>query len=195
MNLFYCIAYQEAPHALNNHCHSKRFLFSPRGWGTGILAECSSVPQSTASKVVLLTFFYLFIFLVGRKLLCNVLLASAAQQCESAVSIHISPLSPASLPSAHPVPRGSGHHRAPDWAPCAISNFPPVTCVTRGSVHMLILLSPFVLASPFEILELVLSSTGQGSLLERGLRRAVRVKKKKSHFFQIMELEGTKNIV
>ena len=59
---------------------------------------------------------FFFFFLVGGKLLCDVLLASAAQQCESAVSIHISPLSPASLPSAHPVCGGSGHHRAPDWA-------------------------------------------------------------------------------
>ena len=33
----------------------------------------------------------LFLFLIGRKLLCNVLLVSALQQHESAISIHISP--------------------------------------------------------------------------------------------------------
>ena len=120
MSLFYCITYQESSHALNIHHHSKRFLFSPGGWGTGSLAEGSSVPHSrshcTASKVVVLTFFYLF--LIGGKLLYDVLLVSAVQQCESAVSIHISPLSRASLPSAHPVPLG--HHRAPDWAACTL---------------------------------------------------------------------------
>ena len=66
MNSFYCVTYQEASHALNVHHHSKLCLFSPRRWGTGSLAEGSSVPHSrshcTASKVVLLTFLYFFFF-------------------------------------------------------------------------------------------------------------------------------------
>ena len=35
-------------------------------------------------------------------------------KCNSAIIIHTSPSSIASLPSLHPIP--PGHHRAPDWA-------------------------------------------------------------------------------
>ena len=46
-------------------------------------------------------FIYLF-FLIGVQLLYNVVLVSAVQQSESAVCIHISPLSWTYLPSPHP---------------------------------------------------------------------------------------------
>ena len=46
--------------------------------------------------------YYLFYFLIGGKLLSNVVLVSAIQWCKSALSLHISPPSGASLPSPHP---------------------------------------------------------------------------------------------
>ena len=49
--------------------------------------------------------FFFFSFLIGRKLQYNVVLVSIIQQCKSAIIIHISPSSWASLPSLHsPIP-------------------------------------------------------------------------------------------
>ena len=56
------------------------------------------------------------------ELLYNVLLASAVQQCESAICIHISPPSWTSLQPLHPTPLG--HHRTLSWAPCAVQQLP-----------------------------------------------------------------------
>ena len=54
---------------------------------------------------------------------CHFLLqVSATQQYESAVIIHVSLLSGASLPFPHPIPLG--HHRVPDWAPCITEQLP-----------------------------------------------------------------------
>ena len=44
------------------------------------------------------------------------------QQCESAISICINPLS--FKPPSHPHPTPLGCHRAPGWAPCAIQQLP-----------------------------------------------------------------------
>ena len=52
---------------------------------------------------------YFLIFLIGGYLLYSVVLVSAIQQCESAVSIHIYP-----LPPEPPYPTPLGLHRAPD---------------------------------------------------------------------------------
>ena len=54
---------------------------------------------------------------------------SAVQQCESAISIHISTLSRPSLPSPHPTLLG--HHRAPVQLPALYCSFPLATCFTR----------------------------------------------------------------
>lgn len=61
-------------------------------------------------------FFFLFFLLIYFCCCFNfysVVLASAVQQCEWAIIIHISPPSWASLPSPCPAPLG--HHREPDW--------------------------------------------------------------------------------
>ena len=41
-----------------------------------------------------------------------------------------------------------GHHRAPSWAPCAVSSFPLALCFTHDSVCMSVLLSEFIPPSP-----------------------------------------------
>ena len=52
--------------------------------------------------------------------LCNIVVlvsATAIQQQESAINLYAAPPSWVSLPSSHPF--SPGHHRTPDWAPCA----------------------------------------------------------------------------
>ena len=61
----------------------------------------------------LLNFFYV---LIEGNLLCDAIMVSTIQQCKSAITIHLSPLSWSSLPSYHPIPLD--HHRLPGWAPC-----------------------------------------------------------------------------
>ena len=64
--------------------------------------------------------FKIYLFLIGRSLLYNVVLVSAIHHHESAIGIHRYPLllaAPSHLPP-HPTPLG--HHRAPNWAPCII---------------------------------------------------------------------------
>ena len=46
-----------------------------------------------------------------------------------------------------PPPTALGGHRAPGWAPCVYSNFPPVICFTYGNVYVLVLLSQFIPSS------------------------------------------------
>ena len=71
---------------------------------------------------------FLFNFLIGRKLLYNIVLVSAIQQYKPIIIIlvmrtsitswwYISPPSWSSLPSLHPTPLGH-YHRASGWAPC-----------------------------------------------------------------------------
>jgi len=57
-------------------------------------------------------------FLVGGKLLYNVVLVSATQQCKWAIILQISPPSSAFLLSPHPILLV--HHRVLFWAPCVI---------------------------------------------------------------------------
>ena len=56
------------------------------------------------------------------QLLYNIVLVSSLQQSESAICIHLPPLSWACLPHAPPTP--PGHHRAWNWAPCGIQKIP-----------------------------------------------------------------------
>ena len=63
--------------------------------------------------------------LIGGTLLYNALLVSTIQQCESAISVPMSPSCWVSLPphptrSSHPL----GCYRAPGWAPCVIEQLP-----------------------------------------------------------------------
>ena len=59
---------------------------------------------------------FLNIFLVGGKLLYNIVLVSNIQQCESVIIMHVFPPSWACLSLPHPSPLG--HHRTPGWAHC-----------------------------------------------------------------------------
>ena len=58
---------------------------------------------------------------VGTVRLYSVVLVSAVQHSESAVCVHLSAPSQASLPHPFLHPTCPGHHRASSWAPCAIS--------------------------------------------------------------------------
>ena len=81
-------------------------------------------------------------FLIGVKLIYNVLMVSAVQQNKSAIIIPISPPSWASFPFLHPIPLG--HHRVPGWAPFLYSNFSSAIYFTHGSAMPL---SPLVPSS------------------------------------------------
>ena len=81
-------------------------------------------------------------------MLYSVVLASATQQQESAVSIHISTPSWTFSPSLHPTPLGC--YRAPGWAPCVTQQL-PTSYFTYGSIYVLLLLfshPPFPLLCP-----------------------------------------------
>ena len=68
---------------------------------------------------------FLFFFFYWSVIAFNVVLISAVQ-CESAISIHISPSFWISLPPQWPshASRSSGHHRALRWTPCAVQRLP-----------------------------------------------------------------------
>ena len=66
-------------------------------------------------------FVFLNLFLIGGWLLYNIVLASAIQQCESAVSLHIYPPS-WTYPLSYPVPLGC--HRVPRSTPCVKQQLP-----------------------------------------------------------------------
>ena len=72
----------------------------------------------------------------------------SAVQHESAINIHISPSSWASLPPLLPHPTSLSHHRIQSWLPVLCSSFLLAIYFTHGSVHMSMLLShhvpPFV---------------------------------------------------
>ena len=76
-------------------------------------------------------------------MLFNIVLVSAIQQLESAITIYIYiyisplPLEPG-FPILNPIPLG--HHSVPGWAPCVTEQLPVASCFTRGSVYMSVLL-------------------------------------------------------
>ena len=84
-----------------------------------------------------------YFWLQGNRL--TTLLASAVQQRESAVSIHIPLPFWASLP---PPSTRLGHHGAPSWAPRLYRGLPLDACFTHGGVYMSGLLSQFIPPSP-----------------------------------------------
>ena len=103
-------------------------------------------------------FFFLFSFLIGRKLFCNVLLVSAAKQHKPAKIIHLSPPSWASSPPPIPPLWVITEHQA--GLPVLQSTFPSHQLPL---LHMLVyicqwcflysslFLSPTVSRSPFSI--------------------------------------------
>ena len=67
-------------------------------------------------------FFFLICFLIGGKLLYNIVLVSVVQQCKPIIiytHTHIFPF-PVEPPTPPPHPTPLGHHTAPGWAPCVI---------------------------------------------------------------------------
>ena len=87
-------------------------------------------------------------FLIGGQLLYNIVLVSAIQQCESAISIYIVPLFWPFLPChPHPIPL----HRAPATYVTLLmlfSNFPLAIYFTHDNEYISMLLSQFVLPPP-----------------------------------------------
>ena len=69
------------------------------------------------------TFTFICLFKITVYVLCNVVSVSAVQWRQSAICIHISHLSWASLPP-QPHPTHLGHHRALSWAPSTVQWFP-----------------------------------------------------------------------
>ena len=80
-------------------------------------------------------FFVLIYFLIGGKLLYNVVLVSAVQQHKSAIIICIPHPCWASLPSPNPTPLG--HHRVPGWAPCVYRSFPKFLIRWHSSLFLI----------------------------------------------------------
>ena len=74
---------------------------------------------------------YLLYFLIAGQLFHNVVLASAIHHCEPAV---ITQTHPPFWASFRPSPLG--HHTAPGWAPCVISNFSPAIYFTHDTVYI-----------------------------------------------------------
>ena len=78
--------------------------------------------------------FYLFFkFIFNWRIMLYDVMMVSAQQCVSAVCIHIHPPSWVSLPSSpsHPL----GHQRTQSWASCTIQHFPLASYFTLGSVY------------------------------------------------------------
>ena len=89
--------------------------------------------------------FFKTVFLIGGKLLYEIVLVSV-QQWESAIIAHIFPPSWASFPCPHPIPS-----RSSQWAKLGsllYSNFSPAIHFTHGNVHMSRLPSPFIPLAP-----------------------------------------------
>ena len=72
---------------------------------------------------------FLNLFLIGEKLLYNVLFISAVEQCEPAITIHISSATWASFPSSHHT--ALGNHRVPSRTPVLYRNFSPAIYFTH----------------------------------------------------------------
>ena len=90
-------------------------------------------PYSLALRLFLHLF--LNLFLVGGKLLYNVVLVSAIQQGESVISIHYVP-SLLSLLHRPPYPTPLGLHRALAKLPALYSNFLLVICFTYDDIYV-----------------------------------------------------------
>ena len=81
----------------------KQLIFGQRNWKPDL---CSQWKQRSFLLACLfgfifnfnMSYIYIFFFLIGGSVFCNVVLISAIQQCESAVIIHMARLSRASLP-------------------------------------------------------------------------------------------------
>ena len=105
----------------------------------------------------ILHFFYTY-FLIGGKLFYNVVMVSAIQQCKSALTVHMSSPSGASLPFK--LPTHLVHLREEHQAVLSLlyGHFSPAIFFTLGSVHTYIdatlsihpiLFTPSVFTSPF----------------------------------------------
>ena len=66
---------------------------------------------------------HVYLFIIGEKLLYNVVLVFAIHQHESAIGIHLSPPSWNSFPHLTPF-YPSSCHRAAGWAPCITKQIP-----------------------------------------------------------------------
>ena len=89
----------------------------------------------------------IYLFLIGRWLLYNIVLVSAVYQHESALDKHMSPPSWASLPPPTPS-HLLGCHRAPDLSFLShTANFHRLSNFTYGNVYVSMLLSQFVPSS------------------------------------------------
>ena len=115
----------------------KRVLYHWLHLGSPVVQESSLF--SSPSLVFIHRTFFLNYPLNWRIITSQCCVGFSVRQCESAVSIHICPLSWASLPPLHPT--FLGHHGAPGWAPSLHSCFPGAVCFTHGSVYMSVLLS------------------------------------------------------
>ena len=76
---------------------------------------------------------FLNLFLIGEKLLYNILLISALQPCEPAITIHISSATWASFPSS--LHTALGNHRAPSRTPVLYRNFSPAIYFTHDAIY------------------------------------------------------------
>ena len=106
------------------------WFFVSRGWG----CLCRSHPALTCYDP--LVFFFMYVF-IGVQLLYTIVLVSAIQQCESAISLHIVS-SLLNLPPIPSTPLTPLHHRsAPSWAPGAVRQLLP-SCLfdTWSCIHV-----------------------------------------------------------
>ena len=96
-------------------------------------------------------FIFLIYFLIGGKLLYNVVLVSAIQQCKLAIIIHVSPPFLVSLPSSHPT--ALDHHRV--LAGQLLTNY---LFYTWWCTYVCAKLSSFASLSPFPTVSMSLFS-------------------------------------
>ena len=83
-------------------------------------------------------------------MLCNVVLVSAIQQCESAICIHMPPRHLLDLPpTAHPFPPFQVVIDYQTELPVLNSSFPLAIYFTYGNIYVSMLLSQFIPLSPF----------------------------------------------
>ena len=121
--ILYCLRHQGSPRILEwvAYPFSSRSSW-PRNW---IRISCIAVGFSTswATREALYIYVcvcvewkYIFPYMGYGCFTTNIVLVSAVQRSESAVSIHMSPLSWSSCPHHTHL----GHYRAPSWASCAL---------------------------------------------------------------------------
>ena len=97
---------QPTPVFLPGKSHEQRVLAGYRLWGHKQVGRNLTTKQEHIIYILFQILFHYrlsrYIYSIGRLLLCNLVLVSAAQQCESAVCLHLSPPAWASLPPPHP---------------------------------------------------------------------------------------------